>query len=149
VACAVRGARRAVLLSGTPSLSRPYDLYRQVDALSPGLLGRSRTDFAQAYCGRRLVPVAGRGGERHRKWHVGGLSRGPELHDLLRAEVMVRRLKRDVLSQVGVGGGGAGNWACAAPPAKRLASAVQGGAAPAGCSCLPSECGRSAVGEGG
>ncbi len=32
---------------------------------------------------------------------VRGLSRGTELHDMLKAEVMLRRLKQDVLSQVG------------------------------------------------
>jgi hypothetical protein len=31
-AAAVKTAKRAVLLSGTPSLSRPYDLFRQVRA---------------------------------------------------------------------------------------------------------------------
>lgn len=31
-AAAVKAAARAVLLSGTPSLSRPYDLHRQVRA---------------------------------------------------------------------------------------------------------------------
>jgi SNF2 family DNA or RNA helicase len=39
-------ARRLILLSGTPSLSRPYDLFRQVDVLVPGLLGRSKDEFA-------------------------------------------------------------------------------------------------------
>lgn len=34
------------------------------------------------------------------RWDVSGLSRGAELHDLLKAEVMLRRLKRNVLSQV-------------------------------------------------
>ena len=43
---AVKRARRAVLLSGTPSLSRPYDLFRQVDALRPGLLGQNKEAFA-------------------------------------------------------------------------------------------------------
>jgi SNF2 family DNA or RNA helicase len=39
-------AGRLILLSGTPSLSRPYDLFRQVDVLVPGLLGRSKEEFA-------------------------------------------------------------------------------------------------------
>ena len=43
----------------------------------------------------------GGNGERRTRFDVSGLSRGPELHDLLKAEVMLRRLKRDVLSQVG------------------------------------------------
>lgn len=40
-------AGRLILLSGTPSLSRPYDLYRQIDVLVPGLLGRTKEEFAQ------------------------------------------------------------------------------------------------------
>ena len=39
-------------------------------------------------------------GGRTTRFDMGGLSRGAELHDLLKAEVMLRRLKRDVLSQV-------------------------------------------------
>ncbi|GFH17530.1 uncharacterized protein HaLaN_14188, partial [Haematococcus lacustris] len=78
-------AKRAVLLSGTPSLSRPYDLYRQVDALRPGLLGR-KDDFAVRHCERRWVPCGG--------------CRLAELHGVLRRLVMVRRLKREVLGQL-------------------------------------------------
>jgi hypothetical protein len=44
-------APRVILLSGTPSLSRPYDLYRQVDLLVPGALGRSKEDFARRCVG--------------------------------------------------------------------------------------------------
>ena len=36
VVSAARAARRAVLLTGTPSLSRPYDLFRQVGWLGAG-----------------------------------------------------------------------------------------------------------------
>lgn len=42
-------AKHVILLSGTPSLSRPYDLYRQVDLLVPGLLGRTKEEFAHRY----------------------------------------------------------------------------------------------------
>jgi SNF2 family DNA or RNA helicase len=42
-------AARLILLSGTPSLSRPYDLFRQVDVLVPGLLGRSKDEFAHRW----------------------------------------------------------------------------------------------------
>ena len=58
VAAAAR-ARRAVFLTGTPSLSKPFDLWRQVDALVPGLLPVTRDAFAARYCGRRLLPLFG------------------------------------------------------------------------------------------
>lgn len=47
---AASAAPRVILLSGTPSLSRPYDLFRQVDVLQPGILGRAKEDFAHR-CG--------------------------------------------------------------------------------------------------
>ncbi|GIM10874.1 hypothetical protein Vretimale_14474, partial [Volvox reticuliferus] len=53
---AVARVKRAVLLSGTPSLSRPYDLFRQVNALQPGLVGPSKQAFAFRYCDGRMVP---------------------------------------------------------------------------------------------
>jgi hypothetical protein len=40
----------ALLLSGTPSVTSPFNLYRQVDALHPGLLGLNKFAFADEYC---------------------------------------------------------------------------------------------------
>jgi hypothetical protein len=57
---AAGAAPRVILLSGTPSLSRPYDLFRQVDVLQPGILGRTKEDFAHR-CGSGLCR-RGRGG---------------------------------------------------------------------------------------
>ncbi|WIA10259.1 hypothetical protein OEZ85_010458 [Tetradesmus obliquus] len=93
-------ARRLILLSGTPSLSRPYDLFRQVDVLVPRLLGRSKEEFAHRYCDRRLVPVAGSHGEGRLRWDNRGGCRLGELHGLLVRSLMVRRLKRDVMAQL-------------------------------------------------
>lgn len=57
---AAGAAPRVILLSGTPSLSRPYDLFRQVDVLQPGILGRAKEDFAHR-CGGTYM--CRRGGE--------------------------------------------------------------------------------------
>jgi hypothetical protein len=100
---AARRAARVVMLTGTPSLSKPYDLWTQVSILRPGLLAADRAAFAAAYCHRRLLPYwsgGGGGGAPGQRWDQSGLTRGPELHLLLRQEVMVRRLKRDVLAQL-------------------------------------------------
>jgi hypothetical protein len=169
---ACKRAPRCLMLTGTPSLSRPYDLYRQVDALRPGLLGATKDAFAGRYCDRRLVPILGRRGffpaagdgggfgggggggpaaplplplplpppplhyhqnphqhhqlqqmqmqmqqqqynhHHHHHHHqqqqqqpkmrrdLSGGARLIELHGLLVREVMVRRLKRDVLAQL-------------------------------------------------
>ncbi|KAK9843831.1 hypothetical protein WJX81_008228 [Elliptochloris bilobata] len=96
---AVSAARRAVLLSGTPSLSRPFDLFRQVEALRPGLLGGARERFAARYCARRLVPVSN-GDPGRLRWDNGGLAHAAELHALLKQEVMLRRLKSEVMAQL-------------------------------------------------
>jgi hypothetical protein len=87
----IKMAPRAFLLTGTPSLNRPFDLYRQVDALQPGLLGRSRFDFGAAYCEPRRTPqgLSFSGGVRLR-----------ELHALLRDTVMVRRMKAEVAAEL-------------------------------------------------
>ncbi|XP_047064662.1 uncharacterized protein LOC124672486 [Lolium rigidum] len=39
-----------VLLSGTPSLSRPFDIYHQINMLRPNLLGHDKFEFARTYC---------------------------------------------------------------------------------------------------
>lgn len=95
-----RRAKRAIFLTGTPSLSKPFDLFRQVDALHPGLLGASRQQFAVVYCGRRLVPCPHRREPGAVRYDNSGLRRGAELHLLLRSAVMLRRLKSEVLSQL-------------------------------------------------
>ncbi|EDQ88437.1 uncharacterized protein MONBRDRAFT_26139 [Monosiga brevicollis MX1] len=108
----LRRARRVIMLSGTPALARPekqeeraresrlasahfpqmraQELYTQVDALKPGYLG-SWTSYAQRYCDRKRNYFGG--------WDTKGASNLPELHDKLRA-IMIRRLKKDVLSQL-------------------------------------------------
>jgi SNF2 family DNA or RNA helicase len=44
----LRSARRRILLSGTPALGRPAELYPQIEAVSPNLLGDFR-HFAYRY----------------------------------------------------------------------------------------------------
>jgi hypothetical protein len=98
-AAATRAAR-VVFLSGTPSLSKPFDLWNQIAMIRPGLLDADRQRFADAYCHRRLLPFARADGGAGQKWDASGLTRGRELHALLRQEVMVRRLKREVLAEL-------------------------------------------------
>jgi len=56
----------------------------QVDAIRPGLLGKTRDAFAIRYCARKLVPVRSSGGESKRKYDNSGLSHPKELHALLK-----------------------------------------------------------------
>jgi len=98
----VRGARRATLLTGTPSMSKPFDLGAQIDALRPGLLG-ARTDFGRRYCHRvhwrRRLGPDGRGWFE-RTEDFGGARHIAEIHGLLKSEIMVRRLKEEVVDQM-------------------------------------------------
>ncbi|GJP76976.1 hypothetical protein CLOP_g7415 [Closterium sp. NIES-67] len=85
----IRRTKRAILLTGTPSLSRPFDMFNLVDSLWPGLLGMSKYEFARNYCDR----------ERDSKDFSRGI-RLRELHILLSHTVMIRRLKSEVVLQL-------------------------------------------------
>eukprot|EP00899_Mesostigma_viride_P005787 jgi/Mesvir1/15209/Mv06441-RA.1 len=89
----VQRTKRAILLSGTPSLTRPFDLFFEVDSLRPGLLGSNKFAFAKAYCNWR--PTA-----EYKSKAVSGGTHLNELHVLLREAVMIRRLKSEVMSQL-------------------------------------------------
>ncbi|XP_057546858.1 uncharacterized protein LOC130825583 isoform X2 [Amaranthus tricolor] len=82
-------AQYAILLSGTPALSRPIELFKQLEALYPGVY-KNVHEYGNRYC---------RGG-------VFGLYQGSsnheELHDLMKATLMIRRLKKDVLAELPV-----------------------------------------------
>ncbi|GAQ80644.1 SNF2 domain containing protein [Klebsormidium nitens] len=88
--------KRAILLYGTPSLSRPFDIFHQADGLWTGLLGRNKYTFAKAYCDVRTLR---RGCGNVVKDYSKGI-RLHELHVLLAETIMVRRLKSDVLDQL-------------------------------------------------
>ncbi|XP_047314227.1 DNA annealing helicase and endonuclease ZRANB3-like isoform X1 [Impatiens glandulifera] len=87
---------RIVLLSGTPSLSRPYDIFQQINMLWPGLLGKDKYEFAKTYCSAKLVQ---RGKGKMFKDFSNGV-RLEELNVLLKQTVMIRRLKQHVLMQL-------------------------------------------------
>jgi len=88
-------ARRCILLSGTPALGRAAELYVPMSSLLPGLLP-SFDNFCERYCEQQSVHTGSR--RPINRW-VGSRLRS-ELNALLSSTVMVRRLKRDVLSQL-------------------------------------------------
>ncbi|MCO5567655.1 hypothetical protein L7F22_021349 [Adiantum nelumboides] len=89
VACVplLQTARYALLLTGTPALSRPIELYKQLEALQPGTY-RNVHEYGKRYC------MGGQFGVYQ------GASNCEELHSLMKSTVMIRRLKKDVLSQL-------------------------------------------------
>eukprot|EP00250_Pteridium_aquilinum_P008253 c17804_g2_i1 orf=317-2359(-) len=80
-------SKYSLLLTGTPALSRPIELYKQLEALQPGTF-KNVHEYGKRYC---------MGG------HFGvyqGASNCEELHGLMKFTVMIRRLKKDVLSEL-------------------------------------------------
>ncbi|EAN79681.1 SNF2 DNA repair protein, putative [Trypanosoma equiperdum] len=82
-----RRTKYCLLLTGTPSLSTPFDLFNQVDTVCPGLLGSSRFEFALRYCRIEFSPY----------FRTFECTRSTELHSLLNATCMIRRLKSETL----------------------------------------------------
>ncbi|CAL9081300.1 unnamed protein product [Musa textilis] len=82
-------AQYAILLSGTPALSRPIELFKQLEALYPGVY-KNVHEYGNRYCKGGIFGL------------YQGASNHEELHSLMKATVMIRRLKKDVLSQLPV-----------------------------------------------
>ncbi|KAK2839698.1 hypothetical protein Q5P01_013438 [Channa striata] len=86
----LKAAKRVILLSGTPAMSRPSELYPQILAVRPTLFPRFH-EFATRYCDAKQVTWG---------WDYSGSSNLGELKLLLEECLMLRRLKSDVLSQL-------------------------------------------------
>lgn len=80
-------AKYSILLTGTPALSRPIELFKQLEALQPAIY-RSVHEYGKRYCMGGLFGV------------YQGASNCEELHTLMKSTIMIRRLKKDVLSEL-------------------------------------------------
>ncbi|XP_055369149.1 DNA annealing helicase and endonuclease ZRANB3 isoform X2 [Betta splendens] len=89
----IQRAKRAILLTGTPALGRPEELFMQIDALYPKRFG-TWTDYAKKYCNAHYRYFG-----RRRQWDCRGASNLDELHQRL-SQIMIRRLKAEVLTQL-------------------------------------------------
>ncbi|XP_066467994.1 DNA annealing helicase and endonuclease ZRANB3 [Tiliqua scincoides] len=89
----VQNAVRAILLTGTPALGRPEELFMQLEAICPGKFG-TWTEYANKYCDARVRFFG-----KRRQWDCRGASNLDELHQLL-SDIMIRRLKNEVLTQL-------------------------------------------------
>uniref|UniRef100_A0A8C0F9M0 Zinc finger RANBP2-type containing 3 n=1 Tax=Bubo bubo TaxID=30461 RepID=A0A8C0F9M0_BUBBB len=89
----VQKALRAILLTGTPALGRPEELFMQIEALFPRRFG-TWSEYAKKYCNARVRFFG-----KRTQWDCRGASNLEELHQLL-SEIMIRRLKNDVLTQL-------------------------------------------------
>ncbi|XP_059592755.1 uncharacterized protein LOC100264852 isoform X6 [Vitis vinifera] len=82
-------AQYTILLSGTPALSRPIELFKQLEALYPDVY-RNVHEYGNRYCKGGVFGM------------YQGASNHEELHNLMKATVLIRRLKKDVLSELPV-----------------------------------------------
>lgn len=98
----VQRARGAVLVTGTPAVARPADLFTLLHALAPGLFP-TRAGFLERYCGGTGAPVAhsSSGPRRGPVWRAAmtarvgrGSSNAAELAVLLRATIMTRQAEK-------------------------------------------------------
>jgi hypothetical protein len=83
--------RRWLALTGTPILNRPNELWTLVHAFDRNGLGKNWMDFHVRYCG---------GHQGDYGFDASGASNLAELNTKLRASFMVRRLKKDVLTDL-------------------------------------------------
>jgi len=100
----LKKAKRVILVSGTPALSRPIELFPQIEAIRPGILGTAKA-YGDRYCRnpKDQKPYANVFGQRP-KWQqqlqYRGSSYEKELHTILKQSLLIRRLKKDVLKDL-------------------------------------------------
>ena len=88
----VERVERRIFLTGTPIANRPKDLYPLLAMLRPDKWRPERFfGFAKRYCGAHHNGYG---------WSFDGISNAAELQDTLRSEVMIRRRKADVLTEL-------------------------------------------------
>jgi SWI/SNF-related matrix-associated actin-dependent regulator 1 of chromatin subfamily A len=84
-------AKRKLFLTGTPIVNRPIELWPLLRAMDPAGLGKSWHSYVVRYCA---------GFQDRWGWNVSGASNLDELQEHLRSALMVRRLKKDVLTEL-------------------------------------------------
>ncbi|EAT41369.1 AAEL006963-PA [Aedes aegypti] len=82
-------AKRVILLSGTPALSRPVELFSQLQMLDRHFFNFK--EYSTRYCAGKQSKFG---------WDASGQSNLEELNLLLAARFMIRRTKQDVMSQL-------------------------------------------------
>jgi len=83
-------AKRTILLTGTPILSHPVELYNLLKVLRPDVM-TSFTQYTQRYCDPKASRFA---------MDYTGSTCVDELNYILTSTMMIRRLKKQVLTQL-------------------------------------------------
>ncbi|CAG4956251.1 unnamed protein product [Parnassius apollo] len=85
-----RGSARVLLLSGTPALSRPAELYTQLALIEPRFFP-SYTEYGKRYCAGKQTSFG---------WDMTGQSNLTELQIILQKRFLIRRTKEQVLTKL-------------------------------------------------
>lgn len=97
-----KSSKRVILLTGTPALSRPMELFTQIKLIDPKLFA-SKHEFGLRYCDAQLKSFWQRGGHKRSQikiWDYKGAKNLDELKIFLEATLLVRRLKTEVLQEL-------------------------------------------------
>ncbi|XP_063626142.1 SWI/SNF-related matrix-associated actin-dependent regulator of chromatin subfamily A-like protein 1 [Cydia splendana] len=81
---------RMILLSGTPALSRPIELYTQLELIEPKLFN-SYNEYGKRYCAAKQTNFG---------WDMTGQSNLAELQVILQKRFLIRRTKEEVLTEL-------------------------------------------------
>lgn len=84
-------AKKRIFLTGTPVLNRPIELFTPLCILRSDIVKKGWLSYVTRYCAGWRSPWG---------WDVSGASNTEELNKKLRGSVMVRRLKKDVLTEL-------------------------------------------------
>lgn len=100
----IHAAKCALLLSGTPALSRPVELFTQLHALQPTQWNDFKA-FGKRYCVDPRPSKEKSIYNSHNRFSYGdnafkGANNTQELHVILTSTIMIRRLKKDILTQL-------------------------------------------------
>ena len=85
-----KGVPHFIALSGTPIVNRPVEFFNAIQMIDSKLFPSWWT-FTDRYCNRRHDGFG---------WNVKGATNTAELHATLKATIMIRRLKKDVLTEL-------------------------------------------------
>ena len=91
----VDNSRKKLFLTGTPLPNKPIELWPVLSVCSPAKFGNFRL-FARLYCAAHEEWIS----KTKKVWNIEGASNLERLQEVMRSTCLVRRLKKDVLTEL-------------------------------------------------